>query len=215
MTIRLYGYWRSSAAYRVRIGLALKGLAYDYAAVNLLANEQNAPDYRARQPQGLVPMLDTGDGGQITQSLAILEWLDETYPAAPLLPKAPGDKAIVRAMAYAVACDIHPINNLRVLKHVRKTFGADDATIAGWQTHWIALGFEAQERLIEAHGGAWSFGDAPTLADVCLVPQVVNSTRVNMDLSLYPRLAAIFERAKAHPAFVAAAPENQPDAVKA
>ncbi len=215
MTIKLYGYWRSSAAYRVRIGLGLKGLAYEYAPVNLLANEQNAAAYRARQPQGLVPLLETGDGADLTQSIAILEWLDETHPAPPLLPKAPADKAVVRAMAYAVACDIHPINNLRVLKHVRKTFGADDAAIAAWQTHWLTLGFEAQERLIEAHGGAWSFGDAPTLADACLVPQVYNSTRVNLDLSPYPRVAAIYERSKAHPAFVAAAPENQPDAVKA
>lgn len=212
--MRLYSFWRSSAAYRARIGLALKGLAYDYAAVNLLAKEQSGPPYRAVHPQGLVPALEA-DGAIIPQSLAILEWLEETHPEPTFLPRKPADRAIVRAMACAVACDIHPLNNLRVLRHLRSAFGADDNALAAWQTHWISAGFDALEAMVATHGGAWCFGDAPTLADICLVPQIANAGRVNLDMRPWPRLAAIDERARRHPAFAAAAPQNQPDAPRA
>ncbi|HWA22964.1 MAG TPA: maleylacetoacetate isomerase [Caulobacterales bacterium] len=208
--MKLYSFWRSSAAYRARIGLALKGLAYDYAPVNLRAGEQNAPAYRAIQPQGLVPALEA-DGDVFPQSLAILEWLDETHPAPPFLPKRAADRAMVRAMAYAVACDIHPLNNLRVLKYLRTTLHADKPAVAAYQAHWIGAGFEALERMVETHGGGYCFGDAPTLADICLVPQIANAAWLSLDMRPYPRLAAINARARAHPAFEAAAPENQPD----
>ncbi len=136
-------------------------------------------------------------------------------PAPPLLPANATDKAIVRAMAYTIACDIHPINNLRVLKYLRSDIHADEAAVTVWQAHWMTLGFEALEQMVSAHGGAWCFADMPTLADICLVPQILNAGRVKLDMSLYPRLAAINARALAHPAFIAAAPENQPDAKKA
>lgn len=211
--MKLYSFWRSSAAYRTRIGLALKGLAYDYAPVNLRVGEQNAPSYRAIQPQGLVPAL-AANGEVLTQSLAILEWLDETHPEPPFLPKGAAGRAMVRAMAYAVACDIHPLNNLRVLKYLRATLHADKLAVAAYQAHWTRAGFEALERMVEAHGGAYCFGDAPTLADICLIPQIANAAWLSLDMSPYPRLAAIDARAKAHPAFEAAAPENQPDVPK-
>lgn len=211
--MKLYSFWRSSAAYRTRIGLALKGLAYDYAPVNLRVGEQNAPSYRAIQPQGLVPAL-AANGEVLTQSLAILEWLDETHPEPPFLPKGAAGRAMVRAMAYAVACDIHPLNNLRVLKYLRATLHADKLAVAAYQAHWTRAGFEALERMVEAHGGAYCFGDAPTLADICLIPQIANAAWLSLDMSPNPRLAAIDARAKAHPAFEAAAPENQPDVPK-
>jgi maleylacetoacetate isomerase len=211
--IKLHGYWRSSAAYRARIGLALKGLQYEYAPVNLLTGEQHSAAFLAIQPQGLAPALEV-DGDAIPQSLAILEWLDETHPEPPILPKAATDRAIVRAMAYVVACDTHPINNLRVLKYLRSDLHADEAAVAAYQAHWMTLGFQALEQMVGAHGGAWCFGDSPTLADICLVPQILNAGRVKLDMSVYPRLSAINTRALAHPAFIAAAPENQPDAVK-
>jgi len=209
----LYDYWRSSAAYRARIGFHLKGVAYDPAAVNILPgkDEQFAPAYKAKNPQARVPTLET-ESGVLSQSLAILEWLDETHPEPPLLPGNAWARAQIRAFAYAICCDIHPMNNLSALARLRAQFGADDAAIAAWYLHWIGLGFAALEtEAARRADSAFAFGDVPTLADVCLVPQMANARRYKMDLSPFPRLLAWDERARAHPAFVAAAPENQPD----
>ncbi|MGE3303658.1 MAG: maleylacetoacetate isomerase [Hyphomonadaceae bacterium] len=211
MKLTLYNYWRSGPSYRVRIGLALKGLAYDYVGVNLLAHEQKSPENRARHPQALVPTLEV-DGLRLTQSPAILEWLEETHPSPPLLPAKPADRAIVRGMAGVVACEIHPINNLRVQAYLRAAFSADDAAVSAWQTQWLTEGFAALEALTGQHGGAYCFGDAPTLADIHLIPQIATARRVRFDMAPYPRLSAINERALAHPAFQAAHPDKQPDA---
>ncbi|MEH3045567.1 maleylacetoacetate isomerase [Sphingomonas adhaesiva] len=205
----LHGYWRSSAAYRVRIALALKGVAYDQVPHDLRRGEQR--DLGTLNPQPLVPALDTGDG-VLTQSPAILEWIEETWPAPPLLPGARKDRAIVRAMAAIVACDIHPINNLRVLNALRGDLSANEATVQRWIARWIADGFAALEVLIARHGAGFAFGDTPTLADCHLVPQVYGAERFAVDLSPYPALMAAAERARALAAFAAAHPAVQPDA---
>ena len=207
----LHGYWRASGPYRVRIGLELKGLTYEQAPVNLVAGQQHKAEYRAINPQRLVPALDV-DGAVLTQSLAILEWLDETHPEPALLPKAPLDRAVVRAMADVVACDIHPINNLRILRAL-EAMGVADEPRQTWARRWIADGFNVLEGMIAQHGGAFAFGDAPTLADCCLIPQVFNASRFGVDLSSYPAIAKVKASAEAHPAFQAALPERQPDAV--
>jgi len=207
----LHGYWRSTAAYRVRIALALKGIRYEHAAHDLRRGEHRADAYKAFAPQGLVPALETGEG-TLTQSLAILEWLDERFPDPPLLPKAPTERAIVRGMAALVACDIHPLNNLRVLETLRAEFGASPAQVQAWISRWIGDGFAALEILTTRHGGAFAFGDTPGLADCVLVPQVYSARRFGVDLAAYPRLVAVDERARALPAFASALPEAQPDA---
>ncbi|MEN5363428.1 maleylacetoacetate isomerase [Brevundimonas intermedia] len=207
----LHGYWRSGASYRVRIALNLKGLGYDLAAHDLRKGEQKTADYLALNPQGMVPALQDGDL-IVTQSPAILEWLEETHPEPALLPTAANDRAAVRAMAALIGCDIHPLNNLRVLKALRSNFEADQATVDAWAAGWIAPGFDALEALIARHGGAWCFGDAPTLADCYLIPQLYSARRFNMDLSPWPRLLAIEATADAHPAFASAHPNRQPDA---
>ena len=207
----LHGYWRSGASYRVRIALNLKGLGYDLAAHDLRKGEQKTADYLALNPQGMVPALQDGDL-IVTQSPAILEWLEETHPEPTLLPTAANDRATVRAMAALIGCDIHPLNNLRVLKALRSNFEADQATVDAWAAGWIAPGFDALEALIARHGGAWCFGDAPTLADCYLIPQLYSARRFNMDLSPWSRLLAIEATAQAHPAFASAHPDRQPDA---
>ncbi|WP_428152986.1 maleylacetoacetate isomerase [Brevundimonas sp.] len=207
----LHGYWRSGASYRVRIALNLKGLGYDLAAHDLRKGEQKTAAYLALNPQGMVPALQDGDL-IVTQSPAILEWLEETHPEPALLPRAANDRAAVRAMAALIGCDIHPLNNLRVLKALRSTFDADQATVDAWAAQWIAPGFDALEALIARHGGAWCFGDAPTLADCYLIPQLYSARRFNMDLSAWPRLLAIEATAQAHSAFASAHPDRQPDA---
>ena len=207
----LHGYWRSGTSYRTRIALELKGLAYDYRAVDLRAGEHRQDAYRALDPQGLVPTLEI-DGHALIQSPAILEWLEERYPEPPLLPHDVFERAAVRAMAAIVACDIHPLNNLRVLKSIRHDLGADDAQTAAWSSRWITAGFEALEAMIARHGGHWSFGDSPTVADCCLVPQVYSARRFGADLEPFGRIRAIEARAVEHPAFQAAHPDKQPDA---
>jgi len=210
-----YGYFRSSAAYRVRIALNLKGIVPRYEFVHLLKDggRQHDPAYRAVNPQELIPTL-VHDGHTIGQSLAIIEYLDEIAPEPPLLPRDVLGRARVRQLAYAVACDIHPVNNLRVNIYLRDAFGASEEKRLEWQRHWIALGFVALEEWL-AHApetGRFCHGDTPTLADICLIPQLANARRVTLDLSLYPTLLRIEETALAHPAFAAAAPAAQPDA---
>ncbi|WP_295197396.1 maleylacetoacetate isomerase [uncultured Brevundimonas sp.] len=207
----LHGYWRSGASYRVRIALNLKGLAFDNAAHDLRKGEQKATDYVALNPQGMVPALQHGDL-VLTQSPAILEWLEETHPEPALLPKGANERAIVRAMAALIGCDIHPLNNLRVLKAIRSEFNADQAAVDAWAAGWIAPGFDALEALVARHGAGWSFGDAPTLVDCYLIPQMYSARRFNMELSPWPRLLAVEQTALAHPAFASAHPDLQPDA---
>jgi len=215
MALRLHTYWRSSAAYRVRIALALKGLPYESVPRHLLRHggEQRSPEYLALNPQGLVPALEHDDH-VVTQSLAICEYLEEVHPHPPLLPADPRGRAAVRAMALAVACDIHPLNNLSVLQYLRAELGQGDESVTRWISHWIDRGFTALEQLIARHSanGRYCFGDSVTLADVFLVPQVANSRRVQLDLAPYPRLAAVARHLESLPAFAAARPEAQPDA---
>jgi maleylpyruvate isomerase len=207
----LHGYWRSTASYRVRIALSLKGVEFEQATHDLRRGEQRAEAFLALAPLGLVPALEV-EGQVLTQSLAIIEWLEERYPAAPLLPSTPNDRAIVRAMADIIACDIHPLNNLRILQALRLDFGASEDQVNAWIRSWIAAGFSALERMVERHGGAFCFGDAPSLADCVLIPQIYSARRFGADVADYPRLVAIDTRAAALPAFAAAHPAGQPDA---
>lgn len=207
----LHGYWRSGTSYRTRIALNLKGLAYETAALDLRKAEQKACAYLALNPQGLVPALEV-DGLVLTQSPAILEWLEDVHPAPPLLPAEAGDRARVRAMCALIGCDVHPLNNLRVLKALRETFGADQAATDAWAERWIAAGFDALETLVARHGAGWSFGDSPTLADCYLIPQLYSARRFNVALDRWPRLLAVEAAAETHPAFQAAHPDRQPDA---
>jgi maleylpyruvate isomerase len=211
--VKLHGYFRSSAAYRVRIALALKGLPYEYAAVHLRKGEQRAAPYRALNAQALVPTLED-DRGSFTQSLAIIEYLDERHPQPPLLPDRPEARARVRAIALAIACDIHPLDNLRVLQYLVRTLGATEPVKDAWYRHWIDVGLSALESQLaaEAATGRFCHGDAPTLADICLVPQLANARRAGIPLEPYPTLLRIEAACGALPAFAAAAPERQPDA---
>ena len=214
MRVKLYDYWRSSAAYRVRIALNLKGVAYETAVINIKPGEdgQRTAAYKQVNPQMRVPTLEVG-GKVFTQSMAILEWLEETYPDPALLPADPHQRMRCRAFADTIACDVHPLNNLSVLRVLRKDFGADDAGIARWYADWIVRGFTALEALSEdLPKTAFLFGDAPSLADVCLVPQIYNARRYNVDLTAFPRLVEVDERARELAAFQAAAPEAQPGA---
>ncbi|HSJ96527.1 MAG TPA: maleylacetoacetate isomerase [Myxococcota bacterium] len=208
----LYDYFRSSAAYRVRIALGLKGLAFERRYVHLRRGEQRAPQYLELNPQGLVPMLVVGDR-RLTQSLAIIEYLDEKHPLPPLLPPGLEDRAWVRAVALAIACDIHPLDNLRVLQYLSRELQVDEARRDDWYRHWIRAGFGPLEAQLSGRaGGAFCCGDAPSLADVCLVPQVANANRLAVDLEPYPRIRAIDAACNALPAFAAARPAAQPDA---
>jgi maleylacetoacetate isomerase len=211
----LYGYFRSSAAYRVRIALNLKGIAPEYRFVHLLKDggQQHDAAYKIINPQELIPTL-LHDGHTIGQSLAIIEYLNEVVPEPPLLPKDAVGRARVRQLAYAIACDIHPLNNLRVNQYLRDTFGASEERRVEWQQHWIALGFAAIEELLtqDTGTGHYCHGETPTLADICLIPQMTNARRVALDMSPYPTLLRIEETARAHPAFAAAEPAAQPDA---
>jgi maleylacetoacetate isomerase len=203
----LHDYFRSSAAYRVRIALNLKGVEYDRHPVNLVEGEQKAESYRALNPQGFVPMLEI-DGLKLTQSLAIAVYLDQTRPKPPLMPLGSADGAHVRAMAMAIACDIHPLNNLRVLKYLKGDLGQDQAAIDRWYAHWVTEGLEALETMAAPRAGAFLFGDNPSLADVCLVPQLYNARRFSVPITPYPTLRRADESASALPAFAAAHPDR-------
>ncbi|HTT83361.1 MAG TPA: maleylacetoacetate isomerase [Rhizomicrobium sp.] len=211
----LYGYFRSSAAFRARIALNLKGIVAKQKPVHLLrgGGEQHEADYKSVNPQELVPTL-VHDGDAIGQSLAIIEYLDEIYPEPPLLPRDPRGRARVRQLAYIIACDIHPLNNLRMLLYLRDRFSIGEDARAEWQRHWIGLGFSTLETLLAQSPltGRFCHGDAPTLADICLIPQMANARRVALDLAPYPTLVRIESHALTHPAFEAALPKNQPDA---
>lgn len=212
MVLTLHSAWRATAPYRVRIGLGIKGVAYDYAALDLIAGDQRSAGYRAVNPQGLTPALDLGDGTILTQSLAILEWLEETRPTPPLLPRAHLDRAVVRAMCGIIACDIHPLNNTRVVRKLADLGVPQETVVAEWIQPWIRDGFDALEPLVSRHGGQFAFGDSPTMADCCLVPQVYSARRFQLDLTPWPVLTGAADRAAMHPAFLAAHPNRQPDA---
>lgn len=207
--MRLYTYFRSSAAYRVRIALNLKGVAFESSPVNLLKGEQREETYRAVNPQRRVPSLDIG-GDVLIQSPAILEYLDEAYPEPPLLPVGAVNRARVRAVASIVACDIHPLNNSGTLAYLKNTLGHDQAALDAWYAHWVRQGFDAIEALLEP--GPYSFGSRITLADVYLVPQVANARRFNIPLDAYPKIVAVDAACAALSAFQDAAPARQPDA---
>ena len=213
--LTLYSYWRSSAAYRVRIGLNLKGLDYNLAPVHLVRDggEQRTQAYRELNPLQLVPTLLHGER-KLTQSIAILEYIDECWPKPALLPPDLRGRAHVRALAQLVACDIHPINNLRVLQYLKREMGAEQPVIDTWMLHWMREGFTAMEAMLSAslETGAFCHGESPTLADCCLIPQLFNARRFGLDLSPFPELRRIEANALALPEFDAARPENQPDA---
>ncbi|WP_321893278.1 maleylacetoacetate isomerase [Paraburkholderia tropica] len=212
----LHGYFRSSASFRVRIALNLKGIAYDQVPVHLVreGGEQLQAAYRAINPDSLVPSLTCGDGSVLTQSLAIIEYLEECFPTPPLLPASPLDRAFVRSVALQVASEIHPLDNLRVLKYLKGTLGVSDEQKDAWYRHWIDLGFASLEAKLvsDRRVGGYVYGDVPTLADLCLVPQVWNARRFSIPLANYPTVVRIADHAMRHDAFAAAEPGKQPDA---
>ncbi|MGQ9426534.1 maleylacetoacetate isomerase [Gilvimarinus sp. F26214L] len=212
--MKLYSYFRSSAAYRMRIALNLKGLDYETVPVSLIKGEQQSDDYLERNPQGLVPALELDDGSILTQSMAMCEYLEEQYPQPPLLPKAATDRARVRAIANMIACDIHPLNNLRVLKYLTGHLHDAEENKLEWYRHWVNTGFNALEKVLANgnHTGEFCHGDQPGLADVFLVPQVYNAQRYDCDLKPFPYIARIAARCQTLPEFAKAHPDNQPDA---
>ncbi|WP_322031950.1 maleylacetoacetate isomerase [Paraburkholderia sp. J76] len=213
--MKLYSYFRSSASYRVRIALNLKNVPYEYAPVHLVRDggEQLKPAYRQVNPDAIVPAFVDDEGHTLQQSLAIIEYLEETHPEPPLLPKSPADRAHVRSLALQVACEIHPLDNLRVLKYLKHTVGVDDATKDAWYQHWIETGFETLEQRLagDSRTGKLAFGDTPTLADLCIVPQVYNANRFKIDTTRYPTIQRINDYALTLDAFARAAPGAQPD----
>lgn len=209
---KLYSYWRSSASYRVRIALALKGISYDYVAVNLAEGEQAAAAYQEQNPERLVPLFVDSDGTRLSQSLAIIEYLEATRLTPSILPREPARTAQARAFALAIAADIHPLQNLRVLKHIRHEYALDQQGVDHWARHWIEAGFAALETRAAARDTDFLFGDAPGLAECFLLPQAYNAKRFGLALARYPALAAVIEACNADPTFAAAHPANQPDA---
>ena len=211
--MQLYSFFRSGTSHRLRIALNLKGLATEYVAVDLRTEAHQSAEYKALNPQGLVPTL-VKDGKVMTQSPAIIEWLEETHPTPALLPTSPDDRAHVRALAAMVACDIHPINNRRILEYMRRTLKTDEAAINTWCAHWITQGFDGYEALLRANTqrGRFSFGDVPGLADVYLVPQVESARRFKVDMARWPLILAVDAACMALEAFQKAAPAVQPDA---
>lgn len=212
MSIRLYSYWRSSAAYRVRIALNLKGLNYQTVPVSLLPgqSEHRQEAYRSRNPQMLVPFLEDGDVAT-AQSMAILEYLEEAYPEAPLLPETAAERAAVRSFCNSICCDVHPLNNLRVLVYLKENFGVTDEQRDAWYAHWIHESFRAAELVAAGSGGPFVFGEEASLADACLVPQIYNARRFEVPLDAYPALVAVDAHCNSLAEFEAALPERQPD----
>lgn len=212
--MKLHGYWRSSAAYRVRIALNLKGLQAEHCPVHLVNNggEQHSAAYQSLNPSELVPTLEDGELS-LNQSLAIIQYLEDSYPKAPLYPKEPAQKAAVMAFALDIACDIHPLNNLRVLQYLTGPLALSEAQKMQWIKHWLAVGMAALEKRVRQTAGSYCFGDTITVADLCLVPQVYNALRFQLDLSDYPLICAIYQRCNELDAFQKAAPEQQTDAV--
>lgn len=209
----LYDYFRSSAAYRVRIALNLKGIAYEPRSISLLKKAQSSAEYLSINPQGLVPTLTVNSGQHLTQSLAICEYLDEEFPDPPFMPKDALARARVRALAQSIACDLHPLNNLRVLGYLTGQLQLSDEAKLDWYRHWIASGLTAFENALDhPASGTFCHGDKPGLADLCLVPQWYNAKRFNCDINAYPKLTAIVERCEHLPAFAKAHPDQQPDA---
>jgi maleylpyruvate isomerase len=211
----LYSYFRSSAAFRARIALNLKGIKPEQRFVHLLKDggQQHSAEYKAVNPQELIPAL-VHDGHTIIQSLAIIEYLNEIVPEPPLLPSDAYGRARCREIAYAVACDIHPVNNLRIGRYIKHTLSKTDQDVTSWQRHWITVGFDALETMLSSSPltGKFCHGDTPTIADICLIPQIANARRVELDVAMWPVLARIEAHALKHPAFEAALPKNQPDA---
>jgi maleylacetoacetate isomerase len=213
--LTLYTYFRSSAAFRVRIALNCKGLAWQPEVIWLPTGEQSGEGYRQVNPQALVPTL-VEDGWHLAQSMAIIEYLDETHPEPPLLPGTPRDRARIRSLAQLVACDIHPVNNLRILKYLKREMGRPQDAIDGWYRHWCNEGLAAYERQLGDGGaGRFSHGDQPTLADICLIPQVFNAQRFEVDMAKFPRTMTVFDQCMAQTAFEAAQPSRQPEAARA
>lgn len=215
--MKLYGYWRSSAAYRVRIALNLKQLSAEHISVHLVNNggEQHSASFHQLNPQHLVPaFVDSGEQGELTlsQSLAIIEYLEDKYPDHHLLPSNIEDRAIVRSMAQAIACEIHPLDNLRVLQYLVNEMGVSEADKMRWYHHWIHVGFTALEVQLSQYSGRFCFGDTPSLADICLIPQVYNAKRFNLELAAYPNIVRIWHECQQLRAFADAAPEQQHDA---
>lgn len=212
--MKLFGYWRSSATYRVRIAMELKGLEFSYKPVNLLKGEQRSPAFLERNPQGLVPALETEEGSVLTQSLAIVEYLEERYPEVALLPADAAPRAHARAIAATIACEAQPFMNLRMQTYLKEELDFDEAAMKGWLNRWSGGAMESVEALVSRYQGDFCVGDKPTLADAFLVPQMYGALRFGIDLSRTPRLMAIYERCSALAAFKCAHPENQPDAVR-
>jgi maleylacetoacetate isomerase len=206
----LFGYYRSSAAYRVRTALVWKGIDYETRPIHLVKGEHRAEGYLDLNPQGQVPVLVI-DGHTLAQSMAILEYIEETHPEPALLPKDPAGRAIVRWMAQLVVADIHPINNMRIGNYLRGRLSQGDEAVQAWMRHWMAEGFRALEKMVVIHGGTYCHGDAVSLADLCLVPQIYNARRFELDLSEFPTLVGIDERCRALPAFASAHPDRQVD----
>ncbi|MDF1803708.1 maleylacetoacetate isomerase [Thalassovita sp.] len=210
--MRFLGYFRSSSAYRCRIAFNLKGLEYDFESVHLKTGQHKTPDFAAVNPQKLVPALITDDGQELYQSLAIIEWLDETYGGARLIPQDKDLRAQVRAFSQVIACEIHPLQNLRVLQYLRNDLALDETAVNAWLSRWLTDGLQACEEILQKREATrFCFGDEPSLADICLVPQVFSAERFNVDISSFARVNAVYEQCQANPAFVEAHPKNQPD----
>ena len=210
--MKLYTYFRSSAAFRVRIALNLKGLAYEPVFVHLAKGEHRAPPYAKVNPQALLPTLELDDGTRLTQSLAIIEYLDEKHPQKPLVPKDAQQRARVRSLSYLIASEIHPLNNLRVLQHLKRALGQSEDQVNNWYRHWIADGLAKLEAELASHKSKFCHGDTPTMADCCLVPQIFNAKRYQSDLAPYPQTMRVFEACMQLEAFDRAQPSKQPDA---
>ena len=210
--MKLYTYFRSSAAFRVRIALNLKGLAYEPAFVHLAKGEHRKPEYAEVNAQALVPTLVLDDGARLTQSLAIIEYLDEKYPQPPLIPSSPMAKARVRALSLLVSCEIHPLNNLRVLQYLKRSLGQNEEQVNAWYRHWVADGLQKFEAELKTGAGAFCHGDTPSMADCCLVPQIFNAKRFQCDLAPFPATMRAFDSCMKLEAFDRAQPSKQPDA---